>query len=49
MLTLVRRFTAIMDDPLLPSLLRDLRGALEIEKADRVQIAEELRDKASAS
>ena len=48
-LVLVTRFTGLMDDPLLPSLLRELRDALKIEKADRAQIAEELRDKARAS
>ena len=48
-LTLVTRFTAIMDDPLLPRLLSEFRDALEIEKGDRARIAEELRDKARAS
>jgi hypothetical protein len=48
-LTLVTRFTAIMDDPLLPRLLSEFQDALKIEKADRARIAEELRDKATAS
>jgi hypothetical protein len=41
-LVLVTRFTALMDDPLLPKLLRDLRDALTIEKADRARIADEI-------
>ena len=48
-LVLVTRFTALMDDPLLPELLREFRDALVIEKADRTRIADELRGKARAS
>jgi hypothetical protein len=48
-LTLVTRFTAFMDDPELPRLLRDFRDALVIEKADRARIAEELTARARAS
>ena len=48
-LVLVTRFTALMDDPELPKLLREFRDALVIEKADRARIADELRDKARAS
>jgi hypothetical protein len=48
-LVLVTRFIAVMDDPLLPELLRELRDALVIEKADRARIADELREKARAS
>jgi hypothetical protein len=48
-LILVTRFTGLMDDPLLPKLLRDLRDALVIEKADRARIADEIREKATAS
>jgi hypothetical protein len=48
-LTLVTRFSACMDDPELPRLLRDFRDALVIEKADRAKIAEELTEKAKAS
>jgi hypothetical protein len=48
-LTLVVRFTACMDDPALPRLLRDFRDALIIEKADRARITEELTGKAKAS
>ncbi len=48
-LALVTRFTVLMDDPLLPELLRDFRDALVIEKADRARIAGELREKAKAS
>jgi hypothetical protein len=47
-LVLVTRFTTLMDDPLLPKLLRDLRDALVIEKADRARIADEIREKATA-
>jgi len=36
------RFTTLMDDPLLPKLLREFRDALVIEKADRTRIADEL-------
>jgi hypothetical protein len=45
---LVTRFTVLMDDPLLPRLLRELRDAVAIEKADRARIADELRQKARA-
>jgi hypothetical protein len=48
-LALVTRFTALMDDPVLPKLLRDFRDALVIEKADRARIADELRARARAS
>ncbi len=48
-LTLVTRFTACMEDPELPKLLRDFRDALIIEKAERARIAEELTEKAKAS
>ena len=48
-LILVTRFTALMDDPLLPKLLREFRDALVIEKADRGRIADELRERAGAS
>ena len=48
-LTLVVRFTVLMDDPLLPRLLEEFRDALVIEKADRARIAEELGEKARAS
>ena len=48
-LVLVTRFTVLMDDPLLPRLLRELVDALKVEKADRARIADELRDKATAS
>jgi hypothetical protein len=48
-LVLLTRFTALMDDPLLPRLLREFRDALVIEKADRTRIADELRGKARAS
>jgi hypothetical protein len=48
-LVLVTRFTGFMDDPLLPKLLRELRDALMIEKADRARIAEQIREKATAS
>ncbi len=37
-LVLTTRFTALMDDPLLPKLLREFRDALVIEKADRTRI-----------
>jgi hypothetical protein len=42
----VTRFTALMDDPLLPELLREFRDALVIEQADRTRIADELGGKA---
>jgi len=45
-LVLVTRFTALMDDPLLPDLLRGFRDALVIEQADRTRIAEEARTRA---
>jgi hypothetical protein len=48
-LILITRFTTLMDDPLLPKLLREFRDALVIEKADRARIADELRKKARAS
>jgi hypothetical protein len=48
-LVLVTRFTALMDDPALPKLLREFRDALVIEKADRARIADEIREKATAS
>lgn len=43
---LVTQFTAIMDDPLLPKLLGDLRDALVIELAERDGIADDLTAKA---
>jgi hypothetical protein len=46
---LVTRFTALMDDPLLPELLRGFRDALVIELADRARIADEARSRARAS
>ena len=46
---LVTRFTALMDDPLLPELLREFRDALVIEQADRARIADELVGKARTS
>ena len=48
-LTLVTRFTSLMDDPVFPRLLRDFRDALVIEKADRARIADQIREKAAAS
>jgi hypothetical protein len=48
-LVLVTRFTALMDDPLLPELLREFRDALVIEQADRTRIADELGGKARTS
>jgi len=45
-LVLATRYTALMDDPLLPKLLCEFRDALEIENADRIRIADELRDRA---
>jgi hypothetical protein len=47
--TLATRFTALMDDPVLPERLRDLRDLLTTEKAERARIAEEIREKAGAS
>lgn len=40
-LVLTMRFTALMDDPVLPTLLREFRDVLETEKADRSRIAGE--------
>jgi hypothetical protein len=48
-LILVTRFTMLMDDPLLPKLLREFRDALFIEQADRARIADEARSRAKAS
>jgi hypothetical protein len=48
-LVLVTRFTALMDDPLLPELLREFRDALVIEQADRARIADEARSRARTS
>jgi hypothetical protein len=48
-LALVTRFTALMNDPLLPKPLRDLRDSLTIETADRARIADEFTEKATAS
>lgn len=48
-LVLATRFTALMDDPLLPNLLREFRDALVIEKADRARIADTLRGEARVS
>ena len=42
-------FTALMDDPLLPKLLREFRDALCIEQADRARIADEFKSRASTS
>jgi hypothetical protein len=44
-LILVTRFTTLMDDPLLPELLREFRDALFIEQADRTRIADEARSR----
>jgi hypothetical protein len=46
---LLARFTALMDDPLLPKLLCEFRDALVIETADRTRTADELRGKARVS
>ncbi|MGH3232504.1 MAG: hypothetical protein ACRDOH_04455 [Streptosporangiaceae bacterium] len=48
-LVLTTRFTVLMDDSLLPKLLREFRDALVIEKADRTRIADEFRNKARVS
>jgi hypothetical protein len=48
-LVLATRFTALMDDPLLPKLMREFRDALATEKTDRARIADELTDKARMS
>ena len=48
-LVLVTRFTTLMDDPLLPELLREFRDALVIEQADRARIADELKGNARTS
>jgi hypothetical protein len=48
-LVLVTRFTALMDDPLLPELLLGFRDALATEQADRARIADEARSRAKAS
>ena len=48
-LVLVTRFTTLMDDPLLPELLREFRDALFIEQADRARIADKARSRARAS
>lgn len=48
-LVLLTRFTTLMDDPLLPELLREFRDALVIQQADRTRIADELRGKARTS
>jgi hypothetical protein len=48
-LVLATRFTALMDDPLLPKLLREFQDALVTEKTDRARIAEELKGKARMS
>ena len=48
-LILVTRFTTLMDDPLLPKLLREFRDALFIEQADKARIADEARSRARAS
>jgi hypothetical protein len=47
-LVLVTRFIGLMDDPLLPKLLRDFRDSLTIEKADRARIADLIREKATS-
>jgi hypothetical protein len=46
---LVTRFTTLMDDPLLPELLREFQDALVTEKTDRARIADELTGKAKTS
>ena len=46
---LVKRFTALMDDPELPRLLASLREELVSEKADRARIADEFAVKARVS
>lgn len=48
-LVLLTRFTTLMNDPLLPELLREFRDALVIEQADRARIADELKGKARTS
>lgn len=48
-LALATRFTALMDDPLLPKLLREFWDSLVIEKADRARIADELKGQTRAS
>jgi hypothetical protein len=48
-LILVTRFTTLMDEPLLPELLRGFRDALVTEQADRARIADEARSRARAS
>jgi hypothetical protein len=48
-LILVTRFIALMEDPLLPKLLREFRDELVIEKADRARIADLIRERATAS
>lgn len=48
-LILVTRFTALMDDPLLPELLREFQDALVTEKTDRARLAVELTGKAKTS
>jgi len=45
----VTRFTTLMNDPLLPELLREFRDALVIEQAERARIADELKGKARTS
>jgi hypothetical protein len=45
---LVTRFISLMSDPLLPELLRELRDALVIEKADRDSELARLTAKAKA-
>jgi hypothetical protein len=48
-LLLVTRFTTLVDDPLLPELLREFRDSLVIEQAARGRIADEARSRARAS
>lgn len=48
-LVLATRFSTLMDDPLLPKLLRDFRDALVIEKAGRARIADTFRGEARVS
>ena len=46
---LVTRFSTLMDDPLLPELLREFQDALATEKTDRARLADELTGKAKTS
>jgi hypothetical protein len=48
-LVLLTRFTALMDDPLLPRLLGKFQDALAAETADRARIANEIALRARTS